>query len=69
LIEFLGSPRAQELRREMNACDDNCGWYQYYATQSFTSISETIGSLRPYFRDMLNGGRQPVAKKRAKAGT
>jgi MoaA/NifB/PqqE/SkfB family radical SAM enzyme len=67
LIEFLGSPRAAELRTEMKACDANCGWYQYYATQSFTSIGETIGSLRPYFRDILNGGRQPEAKKKAKA--
>jgi MoaA/NifB/PqqE/SkfB family radical SAM enzyme len=69
LIEFLDSPRAVELRKEMKACDANCGWYQYYATQSFTSIGETIGSLRPYFRDMLNGGRQPVAKKREQAET
>ncbi|HIH44371.1 MAG TPA: hypothetical protein HA257_04630, partial [Candidatus Methanoperedenaceae archaeon] len=50
------------LRDEMKKCPRSCGWYQYYATKSFTSIGESIGALRPYLKDMLRG-RQKCAGK------
>lgn len=60
LMEYLQSADAVERRRRMAACDIRCGWYQYYATQSFVSPSEIASAWMPYFRDILNGGRQPV---------
>ncbi len=61
LMEYLESPEATELRRQMSVCDIRCGWYQYFATQSFVNPSEILSAWMPYFRDVLNGGRQPVA--------
>jgi MoaA/NifB/PqqE/SkfB family radical SAM enzyme len=61
LMEYLESEEAAQRRRHMASCDLRCGWYQYFATQSFVSPREVISAWSPYFRDILNGGRQPVA--------
>lgn len=60
LMEYLESEDAHERRRRMAACDIQCAWYQYFATQSFVNPFEVVNAWFPYFRDILNGGTQPV---------
>jgi len=45
----------------MAACDIQCAWYQYYATQAFVNPREILSAWMPYYRDLLNGGKQPLA--------
>lgn len=63
LMGYVTSPDALERRRKMAACDIQCAWYQYYATSSFVSPRELASAWMPYFRDLVNGGRQPLATK------
>ena len=63
LMGYITSPDAFERRRKMAACDIQCAWYQYYATSSFVSPRELASAWMPYFRDLVNGGKQPVATK------
>jgi MoaA/NifB/PqqE/SkfB family radical SAM enzyme len=44
---WLTSPEAASGRRVMRNCDRNCGWYQYYAINSYMSISSVMEALRP----------------------
>jgi MoaA/NifB/PqqE/SkfB family radical SAM enzyme len=53
LIEFLRSPRAEDCRRKMHACERNCHWYQYFATDSFVSPRSMLSALEPYLSDIL----------------
>jgi MoaA/NifB/PqqE/SkfB family radical SAM enzyme len=61
LMAYVASPDGHERRMRMAACDIQCAWYQYYATSSFVSPSEVISAWMPYYRDLVNGGRQPIA--------
>jgi MoaA/NifB/PqqE/SkfB family radical SAM enzyme len=61
LMSYLGSADARERRQRMAACDIQCAWYQYYATQSFVNPREILSAWMPYYRDLLNGGQQPIA--------
>jgi len=47
LTEWLSSNPARAARKKMKQCKRNCGWYQYYAINSYTSISSIIDTLRP----------------------
>ncbi len=47
-MEFLQTPQAQAARKAMQACDRNCGWYQYFATDVFASPRSIASSLSPY---------------------
>ena len=47
LSEWLKSNEAANMRKMMKRCDRNCGWYQYYAIDSYTSISSVVEALRP----------------------
>jgi len=47
LSEWLVSKEAAEMRRTMARCGRNCGWYQYYAIDSYTSVSSVVEALRP----------------------
>jgi len=47
LSEWLVSKEAADMRRMMSRCDRNCGWYQYYAIDSYTSVSSVADALRP----------------------
>jgi MoaA/NifB/PqqE/SkfB family radical SAM enzyme len=58
LMDYLRSEEAAELRTQMVNCDRQCGWYQYFATNSFTSPREFLSSIKPYYDDFLNNGRQ-----------
>ena len=49
LSEWLVSKEAADMRRQMKNCGRNCGWYQYYAIDSYTSVSSIIDALRPIF--------------------
>ncbi len=62
LMEYLESEEAAQRRRQMSTCEIQCAWYQYWATQSFVNPSEVASAWMPYFRDILNRGRQPVAQ-------
>jgi MoaA/NifB/PqqE/SkfB family radical SAM enzyme len=61
LMEFVRTRQAAEMRNVMTGCDIHCGWYQYFATSSFTSLSEAYGALQPYFAEMLRIGSDPAA--------
>src|SRR2546427_5675945 len=45
----------------MAACDIQCAWYQYYATEAFVNPREMLSAWMPCYRDLLNGGKQPMA--------
>jgi len=60
LMTYLESDDARERRGRMAACDIQCAWYQYYATQSFVNPRELLSAWMPYYRDLLNKGKQPV---------
>jgi len=47
LSEWLVSKEAADMRGMMRRCERNCGWYQYYAIDSYTSISSVVDALRP----------------------
>jgi len=47
LSEWLTSKEASDMRGRMGRCKRNCGWYQYYAIDSYTSISSVVDALRP----------------------
>lgn len=47
LTAWLESDEARKMRKSMEKCDRNCGWYQYYAINSYTSISSVWDALRP----------------------
>jgi MoaA/NifB/PqqE/SkfB family radical SAM enzyme len=49
LTTWLRTKQAREYRRMMKKCERNCGWYQYYAIDSYTSISSVVDALRPIF--------------------
>lgn len=48
LNEFLGSKEAGALRAKMAACPKRCGWYQYFATDSWAKPSEFFSAVKPY---------------------
>ncbi|MBN1306930.1 MAG: radical SAM protein [Chitinispirillaceae bacterium] len=56
LTRWLATPEAAEGRRMMKECRRNCGWYQYYSIDSYTSIASVWGALRPAFRKRPAGG-------------
>jgi MoaA/NifB/PqqE/SkfB family radical SAM enzyme len=47
LSAWLTTREASIERRLMRACKRNCGWYQYYAVNSYTSIWSVVDALRP----------------------
>lgn len=47
LSKWLTSKEARLARAKMKRCERNCGWYQYYAIHSYTSLSSIIDTLRP----------------------
>jgi len=47
-IDFLKTEKAKKAREDMKKCDRQCGWYQYFATDSFASPKSIISSLSPY---------------------
>lgn len=47
LNTWLISPEAVSGRQVMRNCDRNCGWYQYYAIDSYMSLSSVREALRP----------------------
>jgi MoaA/NifB/PqqE/SkfB family radical SAM enzyme len=57
LREYLLTPEAHELRRVMSRCDKRCGWYQYFATSSFTSLKEVWIALEPYWGYIFSRAR------------
>ncbi len=61
LMEYVRSLQAQELRNVMLTCDRHCGWYQYFATSSYTSLAEAYASIQPYFKELL--GAKPGPRK------
>src|SRR5207245_9445546 len=44
LMTYLESPDGHERRVRMAACDIQCAWYQYYATQAFVNPSEILSA-------------------------
>ena len=53
LKEYLISESARNARRKMTECERNCGWYQYFAIDAFTSPSKIYDGIRPYLGDLF----------------
>jgi len=47
LSQWLRSNEAAKMRQTMKQCKRNCGWYQYYAIDSYTSAASVADALRP----------------------
>lgn len=47
-MEFLKTDKAKKARQDMKNCERSCGWYQYFATDSFSSPRSILSSLGPY---------------------
>ena len=47
LSRWLESSEAKKFREEMKSCDRNCGWYQYYSIDSYTSPWSVWEAVRP----------------------
>lgn len=54
LTSWLATPEAYAARKRMKACSRNCGWYQYYSIDSYTSPVSVWEALRPLLK-----GRKP----------
>ena len=50
LEKWLSSDQAQERRQIMKTCERNCGWYQYYSIDSYTSVASVWDALRPILK-------------------
>lgn len=50
LMKFVESEQAERYREVMKKCEKNCGWYQYYSTDSYFTFSpaEFLESIKPY---------------------
>jgi MoaA/NifB/PqqE/SkfB family radical SAM enzyme len=53
LKTWLKSGEATEARATMAACERQCGWYQYFATPTFSSLRDLPDALRPYFHSFF----------------
>jgi MoaA/NifB/PqqE/SkfB family radical SAM enzyme len=58
LNRWLVTPEARSIRQQMRHCERNCGWYQYYATDSYASMTSVIDSLRPMLHKTYSGKRR-----------
>ncbi len=47
-MDFLKTKNAKKAREAMKQCERCCGWYQYFATDSFATPISLISSLSPY---------------------
>ena len=47
-MEFLKTNKAKKARDDMKKCPRRCGWYQYFATDVFSSPISFISSFSPY---------------------
>jgi MoaA/NifB/PqqE/SkfB family radical SAM enzyme len=53
LMDYLVSTDAQAQRETMQYCTKRCGWYQHFATSSFTNPLDFWDAFSPYFHDFL----------------
>jgi MoaA/NifB/PqqE/SkfB family radical SAM enzyme len=58
LMDFLKSIEADNRRKLIDSCSENCGWYQYFATHVYTSFSGAWDAIRPHFRHIISDGRR-----------
>jgi MoaA/NifB/PqqE/SkfB family radical SAM enzyme len=47
-MEFLKTEKAKQAREDMKNCKRSCGWYQYFATDVYSSPRSIVSSLKPY---------------------
>ena len=47
-MEFLKTNKAKKAREDMKKCPRSCGWYQYFATDVFSSPISFVSSFSPY---------------------
>jgi len=47
-MNFLKTDTAKQARDEMKNCKRSCGWYQYFATDVFSSPISFVSSFSPY---------------------
>ena len=47
-MNFLKTDIAKQAREEMKNCNRSCGWYQYFATDVFSSPISFFSSFSPY---------------------
>lgn len=49
LTTWLRTKSARQFRSMMKKCGRNCGWYQYYAIDSYTTAASVWDALQPIF--------------------
>jgi MoaA/NifB/PqqE/SkfB family radical SAM enzyme len=54
LMQWLTTREAAIERKLMRACQRNCGWYQYYSINSYTSLRSVSEALRPVLTKKQN---------------
>ena len=47
LTSWLNSEEAYSGRQKMKKCKKNCGWYQYYSIESYTSLKSIFSTIVP----------------------
>ena len=47
-MDFLKTNKAKQARQDMKNCKRRCGWYQYFATDVYSSPRSFASSLSPY---------------------
>jgi MoaA/NifB/PqqE/SkfB family radical SAM enzyme len=68
LMTWLTTPEAASSRKVMKECVRNCGWYQYYSIDSYTSIASVREALQPIFTKKSKNG-SPKKHEPGKATT
>jgi MoaA/NifB/PqqE/SkfB family radical SAM enzyme len=53
LMAYLNSQDAVNKRQQMSACTKQCGWYQHFATSSFTNPLAFWDAIKPYVKDFV----------------
>jgi hypothetical protein len=65
LVSWLRSAAAAAARKQMAVCARNCGWYQYYSIDSYTSVASVWEALVPALRQKRPAQKPPRRSQKA----
>jgi len=55
LMTYLCSDSGKEMRKVMQECSRQCGWYQYFATSRFSKLHDFTDAAGPYLKEFFLG--------------
>ncbi len=67
LMAFLKSLEARDRRKLIDTCTQNCGWYQYFATHVYTSVSGIWDAVSPHLPYFLGNGKPRKSQRTRRA--